>query len=609
VSSPRVAASGGAWRQASAVAAAVLLASVVVWSEAAEGAYPGANGAIAFETNRDGNLEIYAMAADGSAPVNLTQDPAEDGDPTWSPDGDRLAFVKASEGHRNVYVMGADGSAPTNLTPGPVTTDEANDGTNPTWSPDGTRIAYASSDGDIWVVSAGGGTEANLTGTPATTAVETQPAWSPDGSRIAYVRGADLWVMDADGGGQRPLTATTGSGQDEKAPDWSPDGSRLVYGKGSAVWVADADGSDQRLLVSSSVLPAWSPDGTRIVFSSSAFDAQNGPDLFTVAPDGSGVARLPTAANATDTDPSWQPAAGPAPTSTTTSTSSTTTSTSSSTTSTSSSTTSTSSSTTSTSSSTTSSSTTSTTAPRPSLCDGRPITVYGTPGPDVIELPDNLFGRPRVVHALGGNDQVLARYGVDIVCGGDGRDWIRGGSQDDRLFGGAGDDLLEGGSGDDTLFGEDGRDTCYGDLGRDVAYTCEVTQVEAIGTPDPAVNLDDASVRPGDAVVVSVTGFADGTTVDIELHSTPVLLGTLTVADGAARGTFTIPRSTPVGSHRIVASGTGEDGEAVTASAALTVERQLPRTGAPVRALLQWALLLVGVGLLAAGRAQLTRAR
>ena len=64
----------------------------------AQGAYPGDNGKIAFETNRDGNLEIYSMNPDGSSQVNLTNDPAEDTDPVWSPDGSRIAFVKASRG-------------------------------------------------------------------------------------------------------------------------------------------------------------------------------------------------------------------------------------------------------------------------------------------------------------------------------------------------------------------------------------------------------------------------------------------------------------------------------------------------------------------------------
>ena len=115
----------------------MLVAAALASGGAAQGAYPGSNGKIAFESTRDGNLEIYAMNADGSGQTNLTRDPAEESDPVWSPDGTRIAFVKALEGHRNIWVMNADGSGQTNLTPGAVTTGQANEGTNPTWSPTG----------------------------------------------------------------------------------------------------------------------------------------------------------------------------------------------------------------------------------------------------------------------------------------------------------------------------------------------------------------------------------------------------------------------------------------------------------------------------------------
>ncbi|MGH9264987.1 MAG: TolB family protein, partial [Acidimicrobiales bacterium] len=90
-----------------------LVGGLLVVAEQARGAYPGENGRIAFESARDGNFEIYAIDPDGTDQVNLTNDPANDTDPVWSPDGTRIAFVKASEGHRNIYVMNADGSGQT----------------------------------------------------------------------------------------------------------------------------------------------------------------------------------------------------------------------------------------------------------------------------------------------------------------------------------------------------------------------------------------------------------------------------------------------------------------------------------------------------------------
>ena len=64
---------------------------------------------IAFQSNRDGNDEIYLMNGDGSGLVNLTNNPADDFRPVWSPDGEKIIFASNRDGNKEIYMMNADG--------------------------------------------------------------------------------------------------------------------------------------------------------------------------------------------------------------------------------------------------------------------------------------------------------------------------------------------------------------------------------------------------------------------------------------------------------------------------------------------------------------------
>lgn len=74
---------------------------------------------IVFRSDRDGNNEIYVMAANGADPRNLTNDSGSDSGPTWSPDGSRIAFTAMRNGNSDIYVMNADGSEEVRLTDAP----------------------------------------------------------------------------------------------------------------------------------------------------------------------------------------------------------------------------------------------------------------------------------------------------------------------------------------------------------------------------------------------------------------------------------------------------------------------------------------------------------
>ena len=118
---------------------------------------------LVFTSNRDGNYEIYCMAADGSNVRRLTDNPAEDHAPSWSPDGRRIAFYSQRDGNAEIYVMNADGSSPVNLTDHPA------DDWFPRWSPDGSQITFSSwREGglEIYVMDADGSNVRRLTDSP-----------------------------------------------------------------------------------------------------------------------------------------------------------------------------------------------------------------------------------------------------------------------------------------------------------------------------------------------------------------------------------------------------------------------------------------------------------
>lgn len=225
---------------------------------------------IVFETNRDGNVEVYVMGTDGSSPTNLTNDPSGDRAPHVSPDGTRIAFVSDRGGSDDIWVMEADGGNPVRLT-----TNAATD-TEPNWSPDGAQIVFSSDrDGDfeVFTMNADGSNQVQLTFQAGRDGL---PDWSPDGTKIAFSTeraggDLDIWVMDADGGNP---TALTDNATHDFGPAWSPDGSQIAFTAerdgNREIYTMDANGNNQINRTNNpapDLVPDWSPDGSMLSFS------------------------------------------------------------------------------------------------------------------------------------------------------------------------------------------------------------------------------------------------------------------------------------------------------------------------------------------------------
>lgn len=264
-----------------------------------------ARGQIVFQSDRDGGYELYLMNADGSVLSRLTNNPAADIFPDWSPDGSRIAFTSDREGNAEIYVVNADG---TDLTR--ITNDLSND-VLPQWSPDGGSIAFVSDrDGneEIYVMNADGSSVRRLTNNNAS---DLFPHWSPDGEWIVFSTNRDvdseIYKMDKNGGQLMRLTNDPAVDSD---PAWSPDGTRIAFisrRDGFAnLFVMNADGSEVTQLTfykSIVEVPSWSPDSHMIAFSS---DMEGSREIYIIGADGVGLNRL-TDSPSFDFYPDWSP--------------------------------------------------------------------------------------------------------------------------------------------------------------------------------------------------------------------------------------------------------------------------------------------------------------
>ncbi|MEA2762086.1 MAG: eukaryotic-like serine/threonine-protein kinase [Gemmatimonadaceae bacterium] len=185
---------------------------------------------------------------------------------SWSPDGSAIAFNSDRLGEMNIWIRNLVTNAERH-----ITTDAGGD-YQPDWSPDGRRIAFFSAragGSDIWSVGVRGDSLRQLTTDRSS---DTNPFFSPDGRQIAFMsdrRGRlEVWVMGEDGSGQHPIGETRAGGHFIR---WSRDGSSVVFRAESGtqteiVEVRLSDGATTHLpKVVSGAHMSWSPAHDRIM--------------------------------------------------------------------------------------------------------------------------------------------------------------------------------------------------------------------------------------------------------------------------------------------------------------------------------------------------------
>jgi eukaryotic-like serine/threonine-protein kinase len=227
------------------------------------------------------NRHIYLQSVNGQNPLDLTRDStADDDQPAFSPDGERIAFRSSRDGG-GIFVMGRTGEAARRIT---------RVGFNPSWSPDGAQLAFTTVNielypqnpgarSELWTVTVNTGETRRLLDEDAVLT-----SWSPHNHRIAFTRRlgnraqGGVWTIPVKGGTATPVTRDPARNWD---PIWSPDGKYLYFvsdRSGSMnLWRVPIDEASGETLAEPEPIttpaaylahPSLSADGKRIAYTS-----------------------------------------------------------------------------------------------------------------------------------------------------------------------------------------------------------------------------------------------------------------------------------------------------------------------------------------------------
>jgi TolB protein len=285
------------------LAGIMAVVAVLVAPAAADGAFPGSNGRIFFDTGGPGR-DIVSVDPQGGDRTKVTQGQ----EPAVSPNGRVIAFIRRGD----IYICNKIGGDLLQLTDTPVVER------TPSWSPYGNQLVFATDrrngvGGDIVSIRGDGSDRERLT---VSENVDFSPSYSPSGNKIVFVRAfhhpavRQIIKMDADGSNRVQLTSSNFVSSEH--PTWSPDGNRIAFERfveGSlSLYSIEPDGSDELQLTfgedSHDREPAFSPSGNKIAYRGQNDDGESG--LFVIPALGGPREKLTEARRSgVDANPYW----------------------------------------------------------------------------------------------------------------------------------------------------------------------------------------------------------------------------------------------------------------------------------------------------------------
>lgn len=235
---------------------------------------------IVFESDRDGDWELFTINKDGSGLRKLTDNEANDRNPSWHPQDNSILFESDRSGKLALYRMGLSDLSTEQIT----LNDFELEPTTARFSPDGERIVFSANESveglqlNLFLTEKNGEKVSRLT---RDSTRSYYGSWSPDGQKLVFFSRRDtggeqdeLYIMNlakADHPAQRITTYES----HDFCPHWSPTGEYIVFSRSipearPELFICKTDGSDQQqitfTLSQGETQAVWSPDGKTIAY-------------------------------------------------------------------------------------------------------------------------------------------------------------------------------------------------------------------------------------------------------------------------------------------------------------------------------------------------------